>query len=136
MILQGSLREGKRGSLDSREKAVEIARLILDKKGERVVILDIKDLSTVADYLVICSGGSERHIQAMATWIGEELEKTGESPLGVEGLPEGRWVLMDYNDVVVHLFLEEVRTFYNLEGLWAEAPRIHVDEKTLTTHKG
>ncbi len=79
---------------------------------------------------MICSAESERQVQAIATSIEEGLRKQGERPLGAEGAAEGRWALMDYNDVVVHVFLEPVRTFYDLEGLWAEAPVTEVADKS------
>lgn len=115
--------------LDSRKKALEIAKFALDKQAENVIIINIKKLSAVADCLLICSAGSERQVQAIANWIEDGLRKKGEKPLGVEGTIEGRWALMDYNDVVVHIFLEPVRVFYDLEGLWAEAPSLEVKEK-------
>lgn len=93
-----------------------------------MVILDIKRLSAVADYLLICSAESDRQVQAIAYGIEEGLRRHGERALGVEGLGEGRWALMDYNDVVVHIFLEPVRSFYDIEGLWAEAPSTEVTD--------
>lgn len=109
--------------------ALEIAKLALDKKADKVVILNIKKLSAVADYLLICSADSERQVQAIADSIEDGLRKKGERPLGVEGVTEGRWALIDYVDVVVHIFLDPVRSFYDLEGLWAEAPVTEVKEQ-------
>ncbi|WKZ34111.1 MAG: ribosome silencing factor [Thermodesulfobacteriota bacterium] len=115
--------------MEPKKKALEIARLALDKKAEKVVILNIKKLSTVSDYLVICSAESERQVQAIVNAVEEGLRKAGERPLGIEGAAEGKWALMDYNDVVVHVFLEHIRSFYDLEGLWAEAPATEVADK-------
>ena len=109
--------------------ALEIAKLALDKKAEKVVILNIKKLSAIADYLLICSADSERQVQAIADSIEDGLRKKGERPFGMEGVTEGRWALIDYVDVVVHIFLDRVRSFYDLEGLWAEAPVTEVKEK-------
>lgn len=109
--------------------ALEIAKLALDKKAEKVVILNVRKLTAVADYLLICSAESERQVQAIAGSIEDGLRKKGERPLGIEGVSEGRWALIDYVDVVVHIFLDPVRAFYDLEGLWAEAPVTEVKEK-------
>jgi len=109
--------------------ALEIAKLALDKKAEKVVILNVSKLTAVSDYLLICSADSERQVEAIADSIEDGLRKKGERPLGIEGVSEGRWALIDYVDVVVHIFLDPVRAFYDLEGLWAEAPVTEVKEK-------
>lgn len=101
----------------------------MEKQADKVVILAIKKLSSVADYLLVCSADSERQVQAICRSIEDGLRKTGERPLSVEGVTGGRWALMDYNDVIVHIFLEHVRSFYDLEGLWAEAPSTTVKDK-------
>lgn len=101
----------------------------MDKQASKVVILNIKKLSAVSDYVLICSAESERQVQAIAYSIEDGLRKQNERPLGMEGLTEGKWALMDYNDVVVHIFLDPIREFYNLEGLWAEAPSTIVKDK-------
>lgn len=94
-----------------------------------MVILCIKKISSVSDYVLICSADSERQVQAIARNVSDGLKKKKERPYGVEGVEEGRWALMDYSDVVVHIFLEPVRAFYDLEGLWADAPRMEFKEK-------
>lgn len=127
--LEVAKKHSRSSKLEPKKKALEIARFALDKKAEKIVILNIKKLSTVADYLVICSAESERQVQAIVSAVDEGLRKSGERPLGTEGAGEGRWALMDYNDVVVHVFLEPVRSFYDLEGLWAEAPVTEVADK-------
>jgi ribosome-associated protein len=111
-----------------KKKALEIARHAQDKHASDVVILKIRPLSTVSDYLLICSAESERQVAAIVEAIEDGLKKKGERPLGVEGAEQGRWALMDYNDVVAHIFLAPVRTFYNLEGLWADADAVEVME--------
>lgn len=113
--------------LDSREKALEAAELALDKKAEGVVILNIGKLSSIADYLLICSAASDRQVQAIASSIEEGLKKKKVRPLSTEGIREGRWALIDYGDVIAHIFLEPIREFYNLEGLWPEAPRVEIE---------
>ncbi len=91
------------------------------------MLLEVKDFCSFADYFIICSGGSRRHVLALAQYIEEALAQAKIKPLGVEGLSEGQWVLMDYNAVVIHIFLEPLREFYNLEGLWVEAPKTLID---------
>lgn len=96
-------------------------------KGLEPVALEVKGLCSFADYFLICSGNSRRHVLALAEHLEEALRRAGTKPLGVEGLQEGLWVLMDYNDVVIHIFSQPHREFYNLEGLWAEAPRRYLE---------
>jgi ribosome-associated protein len=104
--------------------AHKIAEVMLDKKGLDVVILDVRGMTSYADYFVIGSGESERQVSAMADAIGEKLKaEDAVSPLGTEGQQTGHWVLLDFGEVVAHLFFTEVRAFYDLEGLWADAPR-------------
>ncbi|MBI4795754.1 MAG: ribosome silencing factor [Deltaproteobacteria bacterium] len=96
-------------------------------KGLDPVALEVKGLCSFADYFLICSGTSRRHVLALAEHLEEALGKAGVKPLGVEGLQEGLWVLMDFNDLVIHIFSQPLREFYNLEGLWAEAPRLFME---------
>jgi len=97
-----------------------------DKKAEDIVMLDIRGLSIIADYFVICSGTSERQVRAIANDIDEQLGKQGTEPLHIEGLADARWVLLDYNTVIVHIFDPVTREYYRLDKLWAEAPRVLV----------
>lgn len=99
------------------------ASLALDKKATDVVILDMRGRATYADYLVIASGESERQVTSMAEHLEEKLADEGYRPIGTEGLESGHWVLLDFGEVVAHLFFAEVRAFYDLEGLWVDAPR-------------
>lgn len=99
----------------------------MDKKAEGVVVINISKLSSIADYLLICSAASDRQVQAIADSIEDGLKKKKIRPLSTEGIREGHWALIDYGDVIAHIFLEPVREFYNLEGLWPEAPRIEVE---------
>jgi ribosome-associated protein len=92
------------------------------------VIFYIKKLSSIADYIVICSADSERQVHALAKHIEDELQLSKVKPLSIEGLGENKWVLMDYNDVLVHIFLAPVRGYYDLEGLWADAEKIDTSD--------
>lgn len=110
----------------SRHKALECARAAIDKKAENVKVLDLTEISGFTDYFVICSGHSDRQVQAIADSVDTEMTKLGHEIVSVEGVQEGRWVLMDYGDVVVHIFLDALREYYDLENLWADAPRLKI----------
>jgi ribosome-associated protein len=112
--------------LSAEEKAVFTSRIVADKKAMDVVMLDMREASSITDYFLICSGSSERQVQAIADALDEQLTRSGIESLGVEGYREGRWILMDYGDVIVHVFSQETREFYDLERLWANAPKIEV----------
>lgn len=101
--------------------ANKISQLILDKKGEDVKILDIRKLTNISDYFVIASASSDTQVKAIADFISKETKKIDERPWHNEGMTNMNWVLLDFVDVVVHIFLTESRKFYNLEGLWADA---------------
>ena len=111
----------------------EIARLCvqtaLDKKAEDPVILDVRKLCSFTDYFVIMSGRSTRHVQGLADAIESELRSKRLSTSKAEGLNEGTWVLLDYNDIVVHIFYAETRKFYDIEGLWHDAHRVNLRDK-------
>jgi ribosome-associated protein len=116
--------------LDSGEKALEIARLALDRKALELVVLDMAGLVMYTDFFVICSGQSTQQVKAIVERIEEGLKGGGIRPQGVEGRTFAHWVLMDYGDVIVHVFEEETREFYELDKLWMDAPRVAVDEDT------
>ncbi|NDJ74749.1 MAG: ribosome silencing factor [Chloroflexi bacterium] len=100
-----------------------IVDLASDKKGEDVVLMDMRQVSPVTDFFVIVTGTSDRQIKAIVEHIGLEMKQQhGIQPWRVEGTPAGGWILMDFADVVVHAFLPERRAYYDLEGLWREAP--------------
>jgi ribosome-associated protein len=107
------------------------ANAALEKKARDVIVLNVRQISAFADYFIICSGTSDRQVRAVAAAIQENLKKEGITPLGVEGEPAGRWILLDYDDVIIHVFLESVRTFYDLERLWSEAPQMTIPDETL-----
>ena len=110
----------------SRLKALECARAAIDKKAENLKVLDLTELSGFTDYFVICSGMSDRQVQAIADSIETEMTKAGHEIVSAEGIQDGRWVLMDYGDVVVHIFLDALREYYDLENLWSDAPRVKI----------
>lgn len=95
-------------------------------KAFDVVVLDLRGLASFADNFIICSGRSHRQVSAIAESIEKDLKAKGIKSLGVEGLREGHWVLMDYEDVIIHVFYEPVRIYYDLEGLWSDAKRLEL----------
>jgi ribosome-associated protein len=97
---------------------------ILGKKALGLTVLDVRELTSVADVFMVCSGRSNRQVSAICEHIQTELKRQGIHPLSIEGKKNGHWVLMDYGHVVIHVFFEDVRGFYDLEGLWADAPRV------------
>lgn len=97
---------------------------VLGKKARQVVVLDVTAMTTMADRFIICSARSNRQVTAIAEFIATYLKKKGKKALHIEGRKEGHWVLMDYGDVIIHIFLEPMRSFYDLEGLWSDAKRI------------
>ena len=109
---------------DARRTAVAIALAALDKKAVGLEILDVAGRVDYADFLVLMSGRSDRHTASLAQGIEETLNKKGRRALSIEGLPHANWVLMDYGDVVVHVFQDDARSAYDLEGLWMDAQRL------------
>jgi ribosome-associated protein len=104
--------------------AHKIGQLLVDKKATDVLVLDVRGMSSYADYIVLASAESDRQVSAMAENVHVKIkEEDGLYPAGTEGRETGQWVLLDYHEVVAHLFLNDVRAFYDLEGLWADAPR-------------
>lgn len=114
--------------MNSRQKALRIAQILDQKKASRIEILEIKDLSIITDYFVICSGESTTQVKALAQHLEEKLSEEEIKPLGIEGAAYGSWILLDYGDVIVHIFIEEKRQYYDLERLWLDAPRIPLNE--------
>lgn len=95
-----------------------------DKKASDVVMLDLRQVALIADYFVLCDGQSTRQLRAITEGIVEALKEMGERPLRVEGTPESGWMLLDYGAVIAHVFLPELRAYYDLESLWKEAPMV------------
>ncbi|MGB5155973.1 ribosome silencing factor [Desulfobacterium sp. N47] len=102
-------------------------KAVLGKKAEDIVLLDLRGLTSLADAFIICTGMSNRQVTAIADSIERYLKKAGKKILSVEGKNEGQWVLLDYGDIIIHVFYDTVRMFYDLEGLWSDAKRINID---------
>ena len=109
---------------DPQLKAALIVVSALDRKAEEPIVLDVRKLTAYADTFIILSGRSDRQVRSIADAIVHALKSNGEQPLGVEGLDEGNWVLIDCNDAIVHVFDPETRERYDLERLWRDAPRL------------
>jgi len=108
-------------AIPSLERYIEAAS---EKKALNLIVLDVRELTSIADVFIICSGRSNRQVNAIADSIVAKLKKQRIKPLSVEGTREGHWVLLDYGHVIIHVFYEPVREFFDLEGLWADAKRI------------
>lgn len=109
---------------DAAELAHRIVEIASDKKGNDIVMLRMAELTTMADFFVICSGRSDRQVQALAGAIVNELRDDGIRPRGTEGRQSARWVLLDFGSVIVHVFAPEEREFYGLERLWSNAVQV------------
>jgi ribosome-associated protein len=109
---------------DAAELAHRIVEIASDKKGSDIVMLRTAELTTMADFFVICSGRSDRQVQALAGAIVDELRDDGIRPLGIEGKASARWVLLDFGSVIVHVFAPEEREYYGLERLWSKAAQV------------
>ena len=110
------------------EKALLCAQVAASHKAEDPTIYQVDEIVTYTDYFVICAGRSTRHVQGIAGFIEEALVQRRGKPMGVEGFSEGPWGLLDFNDVIVHIFYKPMRAFYDLEGLWFEARQIEFQE--------
>jgi len=113
--------------LDSRERALKCALFALEKKALDVKVLEIGRLSSIADYLVLATGTSDKQTQAIADSVRKGLKRFGKA-LDVEGLKEGNWIVIDYGDVIVHIFHEKLRRYYDLDELWINAPVVDIPE--------
>jgi ribosome-associated protein len=117
-------REDDGRSLEAAKRAVASA---LDKKGLEPVVLDVRDLASYADYIVLVSGRSDRQVQAIADGILDGESAAGRKPIGTEGLRGGHWTLLDFGDVIAHVFYHPARDFYDLESFWVDAPRVPLE---------
>ena len=106
------------------DKAKLCLKIIRERKAIDPVLFEVGKLVSITDYFLIASGNSSRQIQAIARHLQRRMREQGFRPDGIEGEQEGHWMLMDYGDVVIHLFYQPIREFYDLEGLWIEAPRM------------
>jgi ribosome-associated protein len=114
--------------LSSWQRVLECTRAALGRKAYDLVVLETAEQTSIADYFVICSGRSDTQVQAIADAVRKDLEQLGVKTLAVEGYERGQWVLLDFGDVVVHVFYVPVRAFYDLERLWTKAPRPELPE--------
>lgn len=128
--MQKTTRQGcKEGMpLIGKDLALKAAKAALQKKAQALVILELIGLTVIADYFVICSGESTTQVKAIADFIEHELMLQGIRPIGKEGLNYGHWALLDYGDVVIHVFERETREYYSLEKLWMDAKTIEFNE--------
>lgn len=114
-------------TLSAERRVREAAQAALDKRAVNVVVLDVQGLSSVTDYFLVCSGKSTTHVQTITDAIRDGLKGLGTRPLHAEGAPESGWVLLDYGDVLIHVFLEDTRLYYALERLWGDAPTLSLE---------
>jgi ribosome-associated protein len=114
--------------ISSWEKALLLTRFALDKKACDLVVLDVHEHTSIADYFILCSGRSDRQVQSIAQGVEENAAEEGFKPFAAEGTQRGHWALIDFSDVIVHVFYEPVREFYDLDGLWGHAPKAKLPE--------
>ncbi len=115
-------------TLSTRKTVLRSVNAALEKKAKNIVILNVRKVSSISDYFIICSGSSDRQVQAISAAIEESLKKENRLPMGIEGDRIGKWVLLDYGDVVIHIFYEPIRELYDLDRLWSDVPRMEVGE--------
>jgi ribosome-associated protein len=108
-------------------KARQAAQAALGKKAVDVIVLDVQGLSSVTDYFLVCSGRSTTHVQSIREAIVADLKELGARPLHAEGVADSGWILLDYGDVLMHVFLEDTRLYYALERLWGDAPTLSLE---------
>lgn len=113
---------------ESRDTALAAASAASSKQASEIVILDVHDLIVITDYFVLATGSSDRQVKTIVEEVEKALRELGRKPVRREGQTEARWVLLDYVDVVVHVFAPEEREYYSLERLWADAPRLRWEE--------
>ena len=111
--------------MDHAKKIVKLAyQALSDKKGEDIIRIDVKDKSSIADYFIVASGRSSTHTRSLIEYVEEEIDKLGVAPVRREGVKEGRWAVLDYGDVIVHVFNDETRLFYTIEKLWGDQENV------------
>lgn len=117
----------KFSEVPSQEKALLVAGWLDEKQGENIIIMDVAQMSSVTDMTMIVSARGVKHAKALADHVLDQASKNNIEFLTMEGHQTGEWVLLDLNDVLVHVFLDELREFYNIEGMWSEAPRVEFE---------
>jgi ribosome-associated protein len=115
-------------TLDSLSKAMAAVEAALDKKAQDLVVLQVEHLNSIAEYFLIATGRSDIQVQAIARGIEERMAQANERPLAIEGLAHAHWVVLDYDDVVIHLFYQPARDFYRLENTWTDAREVSLPE--------
>jgi len=123
-------------SVDSRDKALAAAEAALERKAYDLVVLESEHLATIADYFLIATGRSDVQVQAIARGIEERMAKDGVRPLAIEGFQHAHWIVLDYDDVVVHIFYEPARDFYRLERTWSDAREVDLPAPIRTQVEG
>lgn len=125
-----------RSPSDAHERALVAAGAAAAKKGEDIALLEVGDIISIIDCFVLISANNSRLVRTIVDEIQQALrEHDGSRPIGVEGLDDASWVLLDFADVVVHVFLSETRAYYDLDRLWADAPRLDVGEEPVTARQ-
>ena len=114
--------------MNSEELVRSIVKTLDSKKGQDIVAINIRDLTTLGDYFVVASGNSNTQVKALAEEVEDALSKQGVEPKRVEGSETALWILMDYGDVIVHIFYKDTREFYGIERLWSDAPRMDLTQ--------
>lgn len=115
--------------MTSKELAKIAYNALDDKKGINISVIDISEISTLADYFIIAGGNNENQVKALADNVEEELYKSGEvTPKHIEGYDNANWILMDFNDIIIHIFNEEDRLFYDLERIWRDGKQVNIRE--------
>ncbi len=110
--------------VEIRRFALDCARIADENKAEDVVVLDLRDRSTICDYFIICTGTSDRQMRTIVDYVDEHAVKLGQKRFRVSGYDQASWILVDYIDVIIHVFNEDSRQYYDLELLWGDAPRL------------
>lgn len=115
--------------MEAFEKAKTCGMLAEEKKAKDAVIMKLDDLTDITDYFLVASGTSERHVKTIADNVEAGMKERGIKPYSVEGLRDGRWVIIDYQNIIVHIFLEQLRDLYDLESLWIEAKKFRIENE-------
>ncbi|MBN2794912.1 MAG: ribosome silencing factor [Clostridia bacterium] len=116
--------------MDTKALSMEVFKALDDKKGHNITVMDVQHITSIADYFILATGTSTKHATSLADSVEEELSKMGFEPAHKEGHHSGDWILLDYLDVIVHVFTQETREFYNLEKMWKEAEILEVSVDT------
>jgi ribosome-associated protein len=114
--------------VDANEMVKTVYRALDDKKGDNIKILDISNVSVLADYFIIANGSNKSQVQALVDHVQEELHRIGKDPRQIEGYRTGNWILIDYGNIIVHVFAKEDRLFYDLERIWRDGKDVMIDE--------